>query len=120
MLDLQARARQIGWSPRAVRVMLWRERSDIHKPQLPPWTSRDLVSALDAYAPRHWVNAAGEIDLDTVAMVTLLDTMPCGHWAVVVTLSTNPIKEIIVDGTLDDWWYRNDPVVKKRLDANVR
>lgn len=92
---------------------------DVQESPLPPWASRDLVNALDVRTPRHWANGAGEIDLSAVVMVTLLDTMPCGHWAVVVTLGTNPAKEVIVDGSLDDWWYKHDRVMKERIAANV-
>lgn len=110
----------MSWSPMAVRVMIWRERGvgGSAVEHLPPYMSRDLVEAIDGQKPKVWTNNAGEIDLSSVAMVELLDTMPAGHWAVVVTLCTNPAKEIVVDGGLDDWWYKHDKHMRKRIGAN--
>jgi hypothetical protein len=61
-----------------------------------------------------WVNRLAEIRLDDVVMVRGANATVAGRWMVWVMLRTMPATEVMVDGTLDDWWHKYDVRARER------
>lgn len=74
------------WNPTVARIMTW-------------GTTTDGVLT----------NRLHDISLEDVVLVSDYHERPAGRWAVKVTLRTIPASALIVDGTLNNWWYKNDP-----------
>ena len=81
------------WHDDAVRVMRWKQADG-----------------------SNWTNQLGEVRLSDVVFVEIESGMPAGRWAVKLTLRTNPATAVIVDGNLDDWWYKNDLDLRERME----
>lgn len=78
------------WHPEAIRVMRWKQ---------------------DAGT---WMNTLAEIRLSDLVAVSELRERAAGRDIVQVTLRTIPASSMIVDGTLANWWYKNDPYARER------
>ena len=82
------------WQEDVVRIMRWK------KPEGAPWS-----------------NQLAEVRLSDVIFAEIESGMPAGRWAVRLTLRTSPVTTIIVDGNLDDWWYKNDLDLREGMEV---